>query len=169
MEHVTLEECKREITATTEVINDLLERHQTNQNFLKGVLKFCDRVKKYEKQTSKLTSAFHTFGSETYQSKKVTTNAVRKKRLGKKIKVQPEAVKRRKTESGSKAAIKKGMIKRSNPFQKPEPNVMRPHSFSANVSSNEAVPKKAGRTMTSRTKFLSKKSVKVATLTKCEQ
>ena len=136
------------------VINQLLERHTENQSFLKGVLKFCERVGKYENQTSKLTSAFHSFASDTYQSKRSTTTTLLRKNLGHKIGVQPEAVKRRKTESGSKNAIKKGMTKRKNPFDRTEASVKRAHSFSKNVRNNEAVSKKAGRTMASKTKFL---------------
>ena len=153
-EEVTIEECRHEVTKAGELMNQLVERHSHNQAFLKGVLKFCDRLSKYQNQSSKLSSAFHCFGIDTHQSKKVTSNALLKKKLGKKIKVQPEAVKRRKSSCGSKNAIAKGMRKRQNPFDATEPSVKRAHSFSKNVQNNEAISKKAGRTMASKTKFL---------------
>ena len=81
-----------------------------------------------------------------------------KERGGKKIRVQKEAVKRRKVSNGSKSAIKKGMTERKNPFDHPEPNVKRPYSFSSNVQQNQAVSKKAGRTMASKTKFVARSS-----------
>ena len=115
----------------------------------------CDKINKYEHQVSKLTSAFHTFASDSHYSKRVTNQSLLKKRTGKKIKVQPEAVKRRKTASGSKTAIQKGMMKHKNPFTEKTPSLKRTHSFSKNVENNEAVSKKAGRTMASKTKFLS--------------
>ena len=93
MEKLTAEDCQREVTEASERIKQMIERNSENANFLKGISKFCERIKKYEHQTSKLTSAFHTFGSDTYHSKKVTNNSMLKKRIGKKIKVQPEAVK----------------------------------------------------------------------------
>jgi len=154
IEKLTVGECKREMTETSKVIADLLDKHSENQELLKGVSKFCDRIKRYENQPSKLISAFHNFGTDTHYRKKVTNTTLLKKRLGKKIKVQPEAVKRRKVKNGSKSSIQKGMTKRKNPFEQTETSVMRAHSFATNVKDNEAVSKKAGRTMTSKTKFL---------------
>ena len=80
-------------------------------------------------------------------------------KLGKRIKDQQEAVKRRKVESGSKTAIQKGMRKRKNPFELQQPSVKRAHSFSHNVKNNET----AGRIMTSKTKFISSCSKDSAT------
>ena len=51
-----------------------------------------------------------------------------------------------------------------NPFDK-EVSKKRMHKFSLNVASNEAVSKKAGRTMASKTKYLSKNK-KIAILKK---
>lgn len=135
----------------------LIEKNSNNREFLRGVSKFCSRVSKYENQTSLLTSAFHTFGSDSYQRRKVTNTTQLKKRSGKKIKVQPEAVKRRRTANGGKNAIIKGMTKRKDPFNRTETSVKRPHSFANNIQQNEAVSKKAGRTMSSKTKFFNKK------------
>ena len=163
IEMVTVEECKQENAKNAEVMNQPIEKK--NQAFLKGFLKFCERVSKYQGQTSKLTSAFHCFAgsANTHDSKKVVNSSLLKKKLGKKIKVQPEAVKRRKVESGSKTAIQKGMRKRKNPFELQQPSVKRAHSFSHNVKNNEAASKKAGRTMTSKTKLISSCSKDSAT------
>ena len=71
----------------------------------------------------------------------------------------PEAVKRRNTSLGCKNAIVKGMSKRKNPFvQTTGAKSKHTHSFSVNVSNNEPVSKKAGRTMVSKTKFMTARS-----------
>ena len=49
------------------------------------------------------------------------------------------------------------MSVKNNPFIL-EPGTKRPHSFAQNVRNNEAVAKKAGRTMSSKTKHLRKYS-----------
>ena len=49
---------------------------------------------------------------------------------------------------------------KKNPFIQTDPSVKRAHSFSLNVSNNEAVSKKAGRTMTSKTKILGVREIK---------
>ncbi|XP_057311257.1 uncharacterized protein LOC130649070 [Hydractinia symbiolongicarpus] len=153
VETVNFQEIQTEFTEASEKILRMIELNRNNNDFLRGVSKFCDRISKYETQTSKLCSAFHTFASDIHYSKKVTNQTHSKSRTGKKIKVQPEAVKRRSTISGSKVAIQKGMTKRKNPFNV-EPSLKRGHSFTKNVSNNEPVAKKAGRTMGSKTKFL---------------
>ena len=72
IEMVTVEECKQENDKNAEVMNQLIEKNSQNQPFLKGFLKFCERVSKYQGQTSKLTSAFHCFAgsANTHDSKK---------------------------------------------------------------------------------------------------
>nr|XP_047122908.1 uncharacterized protein LOC124806224 [Hydra vulgaris] len=59
---------------------------------IRGVLKFCTRLKMNENRISNLTSSLHCFGIDSYQSKRITNTTLRKKRNGVKIKVQPEAV-----------------------------------------------------------------------------
>ena len=66
-----------------------------------------------------------------------------------------QAVKRRKSENGSKKAIVKGMKVKCNPFDK-NVSTKRLHKFSSNVVNNEAAAKKAGRSMASKTKHISK-------------
>ena len=83
------------------------------------------------------------------------TNARKKVRRGK-IYVQPEAVKRRKHTNGSRNSNVKRMRVKNNPFDK-EVSTKRKHEFSSNVRENVAVSKKAGRTMTSKTKHLTTK------------
>ena len=153
LEVVDGNECKAELRRTGNLLEDMIDKCN-NPCFNRGILKFCERVNKYKAQTSKLSSAFHSFGSPVSSSRKICATASLKKARRGKIYVQPEAVKRRKSETGSKKPIIKGMRIKSNPFDK-SVTKKRLHKFSANVQSNEAVPHKAGRTMSSKTKFLS--------------
>ena len=57
--------------------------------------------------------------------------------------MQPEAVKRRKTETGSKNKISNGKVVRKNPFVKVGGQRKRVHKFSENVQRIEPVAKKA--------------------------
>ena len=128
------------------------------------MVKFCERVKKYKHQQSRISSALHTFASTSNMSLKVTASASLKRAKKGKIHVQPEAVKRRKVQDGSKKSKIKGMAVKKNPFLKGEPQKKRHHDFSLNVLKNEAVSKKAGRTMASKTKFLSQKKTNLKTI-----
>ena len=150
----TVSECKDTLQNAVKILEGLVESRSHDQTFLKGIVKFADRVGKYQNQPSKISSSLHSFGTTTYSRKQVTaTSLLKKARLGKKIHVQPGAVSRRIEKNGSKNAIVKGMRKRVNPFQIDAVSTKRPHSFSDNVKSNVALPKKAGRTMSSRTKL----------------
>ena len=73
------------------------------------------------------------------------TTTLNKAKKGK-MYVQPETVKRRKSENGSKKAIVKDMKVKCNPFDK-NVSTKRLHKFSSNVVNNEAVAKKAGRSI----------------------
>lgn len=157
----TVAECKDSLTRAINTLNNLVESRSHDQTFLKGVIKFSDRVVKYQNQPSKMSSSLHSFGVETYSRKQATaTSLLKKARLGKKIHVQPGAVQRRKKKSGIKngsrsAVTSKGMTKHVNPFDTTSVSKKRVHSFVQNVEQNVAVPKKAGRSMGSKTKLKS--------------
>ena len=101
---ITVEECSAALTETLDILQGKL--HGDGQNFLKGVLKFTDRVKNMSK--SKLTTALHSFGARGVYNTHLTTTSVVKKRKRGKIHVQPEAVKGRKNITGSKRRQNKG-------------------------------------------------------------
>lgn len=69
-----------------------------------------------------------------------------------KIHVQPEAVKRRKVESGSRTKQQKGQILKHNPFKRKAGRAKRCRQFAENIRQNEPVSKKAGRTMSTKTR-----------------
>lgn len=122
-----------------------------DRNLWRGILKFTECVNKYKGQTSRLSNAFHSFGSASNTNLKITaTSSLKRARKGI-IYVQPEAVKRRTTKKGSKVSVAKGSSVKKNPFDGRKPQ----HDFSKNVSDNVPVSKNAGRTMSSKTKFLS--------------
>ena len=76
-----------------------------------------------------------------------------------KIPVQVAAVQRRENDNGSRTAVVKGMRKKNNPFEiKIRAAAKRPHNLSLNVEKTQPVPKKAGRSMSSKTKALAKRS-----------
>lgn len=147
-EMISKEECKQ---AIAEAVNSIESRiDASNQNFMRSILKFADRVQKMP--LSKLTSCFHTFGAAGVTHSRVTTTSIVKRAKRGKIHVQPEAVKRRKLESGSRAKQPKGQISKSNPFLLKPGRAKRLHQFAHNVRQNEQVSKKAGRTMSTRTR-----------------
>jgi hypothetical protein len=74
---------------------------ESNQDFLKSILKFADRAKSLPVST--LTRSFHTFGATGVSHSRVTATSIVKRAKRGKIFVQPEAVKRRKSDSGSRA------------------------------------------------------------------
>ena len=155
IETISPEECKQELQSTLLSLQNKIDTYVNDSNFLSGVMKFCERVQKFP--LSRLSSSLHNFGAQSSASLKITATSTLKKARKGKIYVQPEAVKRRKTKNGSKKATVKGMNVKNNPFDK-EVSKKRMHKFSLNVASNEAVSKKAGRTMVSKTKHLCKKS-----------
>ena len=153
IEILTPTECKDEIRQTLAVLEGHVEKNGDNLNFLRGVMKFCERAQKYP--ISRLENGLHNFGLNQSSSLKITAHASLKRARKGKIYVQPEAVKRRRVVNGSKKAILKGMNVKNNPFEV-EVSKKRLHKFSLNVENNEAISKKAGRTMCSKTKHLTK-------------
>ena len=154
IETVTAEECRKELEETFSSLENMLTIHSNDSNFLRGINKFCDRVKKYP--FSRLSSSLHSFGVSTSTSIKVNaTTSLSKVRKGK-IYVQPGAVNRRKVKNGSKSALIKGMNVRKGAFGDKEVSKKRPHKLSVNVANNEMVPKKAGRHMFSKSRKLNK-------------
>lgn len=122
-----------------------------DQNFMRGIMKFADRVKKMPK--SKLTTGFHSFGAEgVYNTRLITTYIVKRRKRGK-IHVQPEAVKRRKVSNGSRKRQDKGQTAKNNPFQPVAGSAKRAHRFAENVRRNQQVAKKAGRSMATKTRI----------------
>ena len=67
--------------------------------------------------------------------------------------MQPGAVKRRKLTNGSRSKQPKGQILKSNPFDKIAERPKRLHMFAENVRRNEPVAKKAGRSMSTKTRI----------------
>ena len=124
-----------------------------DQTFLRNVLKFSHRVK--QMPVSKLTSLFHSFGAAGVTNTRITATSIVKRVKRGKIYVQPEAVKRRKIECGSKSKRSKGQLKK-NPFELKAGKGKRTHTFAQNVRNNETVAKKAGRTMGTRTRCYEK-------------
>ncbi len=127
------------------------EKLHTDPNLISGAIKFAERV--HGMSNPRLASALHCFGSDnTSYSLKISKGVRNAKRN--KIKVQPEAVKRRKTANGSRQKQSKGNCQE---FRSSIPNNThiqgkRLHKFAKNVSNNEPVAKKAGRSMASVTK-----------------
>ena len=151
VEGMTIDQCKEELKQTIDIITGCLDFNSENYNLMTGVMKFCQHVKKFP--VSRLSTALHSFGVPSSTNLKVTATSVLKKARRGKIYVQPEAVKRRKCKDGSRKSKIKGMSVKNNPFIV-EPATKRPHSFAQNVCDNVAVAKKAGRTMSSKTKHL---------------
>ena len=95
--------------------------------------------------TSKLTNAFHIFGAKgVIHARATATSIVRRVKRGK-IYVQPEAVKQRKLNSGSRAKQSKGQVSKNNLFSLKPSRGKRLHQFAHNVRQNQPVSKKAGR------------------------
>ena len=143
---VTEEEAVTALTDAFQCLRMRIDEH--DQNYLRGIMTFSHRVTHMAR--SRLSSNLHSFGSTQFSSLRETANLVVKRAKRGKIHVQPEAVKRRKTETGSKNKISKGQQVRSNPFSKSFGKTKRLHQFAENVRRNEPVAKKAGRTMTSK-------------------
>ncbi|CAB4034165.1 Hypothetical predicted protein [Paramuricea clavata] len=145
---ISKEDCRHAIAEAMSSIESRMD--VSNQNFMRGILKFADRVQRMP--TSKLTSYFHTFGAAGVTQSRVTiTSIVRRAKRGK-IHVQPEVVKRRKLESGSRAKQPKGQISKKNPFLLKAGKAKRLHQFAHNVRQNQPVSKKAGRSMSTKTR-----------------
>ncbi|XP_066926380.1 uncharacterized protein [Clytia hemisphaerica] len=160
VEHTSFMDGEQAVNDISRLFSEVLEDNKTNTQLIQGILKFRNRLEKYKKQTSKLTSSLHSFGGVTHYRKMTSQlNTKLTKKTSGKIKVQVEAAKRRVKANGSRTAVVKGMNKKNNPFNKDvAPSRKRKHKLSQNVENNEQVPKKAGRTMGSKTKFLSKKN-----------
>ena len=158
VERVTPDECKQGLQEALKVIEEKL--HTSNTNLMQGVLKFCKRVKSY--QISRLSSALHTFGTQGKSSLKVTATSALKK-------AKREAIKRRKSECGSRKAVLKGQNKRKNPFETKVGATKRAHKFSANVTNNEAISKKAGCMMFSKTRQITKQNGTETSVAKYEK
>lgn len=124
--------------------------NEDNQSLMRGILKFKDRLELFQ-STSRLESALHSFGATFKSSKKVATRSVLKKCKRGKIHVQPSSVSRRINKNGSKTKLHKGQTKK-NPFEKQCSSTKRVHLISKNIANNENVPKKAGRTMISKSR-----------------
>ena len=84
-----------------QILNGIIDKTE-ERNLLRGMLKFCDRVKKYKGKSSRLSSSFNSFASQSNTSLKITATAVVRKARKGKIYVQPEAVKRRKVAKNRK-------------------------------------------------------------------
>lgn len=87
---------------------------------------------------SKLSSSFHCFGTFLTSSLKITATSLLKQSKKRIMHVQPEAVKRRKLQDGSRRAKVKGMnvSSKNNPFAAADPKLMRVHKFSSNTAEN---------------------------------
>ena len=149
---VTVNECK---TALDEVLKSLQNKlDESDQNFLRGILKFADRAKKMPK--SKLASCFHNFGAVGVSQTRATATSIVKKAKRGKIHIQPEAVKRRKLSDGTRRRQPQGQTARNNPFRPVAGKTKRSHQFAENVRRNEKVAKKAGRSKSTKTRIYEK-------------
>ena len=119
-----------------------------------GIEKFSKRLENMT--TGQLTSALHEFGSQRFETIKDSSTKKSFARRGQKFKigVQPEAVKRRVNKNGTKKSLKKGKSSKFTSSCLPTklPSRKRKHQFVTNVTSNQPVAKKAGRSMVSKTK-----------------
>uniref|UniRef100_A0A7M5V903 SWIM-type domain-containing protein n=1 Tax=Clytia hemisphaerica TaxID=252671 RepID=A0A7M5V903_9CNID len=130
IEQTSAEECRSNLRKTKKYLITKIDSRENDQSLLNGIMTFCDRVQKYP--TSRLTSLFHSFGSTMTTSRKITANSILKKAKRGKIFVQPGAVQRRASLSGSRNARVKGMQVKNNPFVGKIPSRKRPHAFSDN-------------------------------------
>ena len=134
---ISVDECSQAITDALDYVKEKLDA--ADQNLLKGLMKFAERVKKMP--TSKLATSFHSFGTQAVLNTHLTTTSIVEKRKQGKIHVQPESAKRRRVTNGSKASQSKGNC-RNNPFQNQAGKPKRLHQFAENVRRNERVAKK---------------------------
>lgn len=149
---VTVAECKEALYKALESLERKLDNNESDQNFLRGVLKFADRAKKMPK--SKLATCFHSFGAAGVCNTRLTaTSIVKKAKKRGKIFVQPESVKRRKVADGTRRRQPQGQTVRNNPFTLVAGKPKRSHKFAENVRRNEPVAKKAGRSMATKTRI----------------
>ena len=131
-----------------------------DQQCLRGIIKFCERVESFP--ISKLASSFHSFGLPSATSATTTSKSILRKAKSRKIHVQPTSVQRRTkiekkiVSTGSRNKCPKGQTKK-NHFGPKEHSKKRPHDFVNNMTENVPAPKKAGRSMQSRTKLFSRK------------
>ncbi|XP_028403993.1 uncharacterized protein LOC114526596 [Dendronephthya gigantea] len=139
-EAIAKSECEAALSEVMSAIKSKMD--ESNQDFLRSILKFAGRSKSMP--VSKLTSSFHTFGAAGVTHSRATATSIVKRAKRQKIAVQPEAVKRRKCDSGGRAKQPKGQTVKRNPFQKKAGRVKRPHQFAENVRCNEPMSKKAG-------------------------
>ena len=125
----------------------------TDPNLICGAIKFAERVRGMS--NSRLASALHCFGSDKTSHSLKTSKAAPRNAKRNKIKVQPEAVKRRKTANGSRQKQSKGNHQeiRSPIANNTQAQGKRLHEFAKNVFNNEPVAKKAGRSMSTVTKI----------------
>jgi hypothetical protein len=137
--------------ALDEAFNIIKEKLETGPNFVSAVLKFSERVCSMSDQ--RLASALHCFNSDSTRSAPKVSKATRQAKQNK-IKVQPEAVRRRKTKNGSRQRQSKSnfQVFRSVIPSQAQQTGKRLHSFAHNVANNEPVAKKSGRSMMSVTK-----------------
>lgn len=157
IETLSADDCKAELRKSISILEHLVDNNSTDLNLLRGTMKFCERVQKYP--PSRICTALHYFGDPQSSSMKITaTTSLQKGKKGK-IFVQPGSVRRRRHTDGSKKAVTKGMRVINNPFTKVA-SKKRPHQFSLNVVNKQAVCKKAGRSMASKTKHLSERQPK---------
>ena len=106
-----------------------------------GLKMFCNEV-----ETLQLATAFHCFGKDYLTRNRITkSSATMKIARGGKIHVQPEAVKRRKYETGSRNAKKTlhDLLVKTTESK-------RAHELAQNIRDNVMAPKIAGRTMVSK-------------------
>eukprot|EP00112_Aurelia_sp_Birch-Aquarium-sp1_P025484 Seg8481.1 transcript_id=Seg8481.1/GoldUCD/mRNA.D3Y31 product="hypothetical protein" protein_id=Seg8481.1/GoldUCD/D3Y31 len=135
---ISIEEAEKSIS---DAVTSLKEKLTCNdQNFLRGVVKFSQRMKSMP--VSKLTSVFDTFGTLGVNSKRVTATSIVKHSKRGKIHVQPEAVKRGKLTASERAKQAKGQNVKSKAFERIAGKPKRAHQFAENVRHNEPVSKK---------------------------
>ena len=151
------------LNALDEAFTNLRSKVESgDSSLLDGTIKFNCRLKKMS--TGQLKSVLHTFGSQQFRSKCVTSTVTSlvKRSQKHKIGVQPESVKRRTVKKGSKRALKKGRPSKPVSCQLPvkDSSRKREHEFAHNVRNNEPVAKKAGRSMMSKSKVVTEKQKK---------
>ena len=169
MEKTDREETKRTIAinALDEAFANLRSKIESGDcSLLDGIDKFNCRLKKMS--SGQLASALHTFGSQQFRSKRVTSTVTSlvKRSQKYKIGVQPESVKRRTVKKGTKRALRKGRPSKPISCELPvkAPATKRKHEFSHNVCNNEPVAKKAGRSMMSKSKVVTEAGKKKKTI-----
>ena len=137
--------------ALNEAFSIIKQKLETGPNFVSAILKFSERVRGMSDQ--RLASALYCFNSDSTRSALRVSRATRQARQNK-IKVQPEAVRRRMTKNGSRQRQSKGNSQefRSVILNQSQVRNKRLHNFVHNVANNEPVAKKAGRSMMSVTK-----------------